>query len=66
MLAYGAITPHLRADGRIQYWILNCSSSRMRMTLKAQRGRIDAEANHTVAKATGGYQHVMRICEAYA
>ena len=65
MLAYGAIEPCRLENGRIQYWKLNCSATRMKLALNAQRGRIDAEANHTVMRGLGGFSHRMRICASY-
>jgi hypothetical protein len=57
LLAYKALEPVTRQDGKPQYWRLVKPLARIRMALKAGRGRMDAEANHTVRRvnvANGG------------
>ena len=65
MLSMGTIVPKLKANETVAYWKLNGPVARVRLALKAQRGRIDAEANHTVQLGVAGFAHVMRICETY-
>jgi len=65
MIAMGAIEPKKKANDTLAYWKLTGAVARVRLALKAQRGRIDAEANHTVQRGVAGFSHVMRICESY-
>ena len=66
MLAMGTIAPKKKASGAVAYWKLTGAVARVRIALKAQMGRIDAEANHTVMRGLGGFSHRMRICESYS
>lgn len=65
MLAMRSITPKLKASGEVAYWTMCAPVARVRFALKAQRGRLDAEANHTVQRGVAGFAHVMRICASY-
>ena len=65
MLAMRSITPKCKANGEVAYWTMCAPVARVRFALKAQRGRLDAEANHTVQRGVAGFAHVMRICETY-
>ena len=70
LLAYKALEPVTRQDGKPQYWKLIKPVARIRMALKANRGRMDAEANHTVRRvnvANGGqyFEHRPQVAAQY-
>jgi hypothetical protein len=66
MIAMKAIKPKLKGNGDLAYWVMVGPVARVRMALKAQRRRVDAEANHTVQRGVAGFAHRMWVCESYA
>ena len=69
MLAYRALQPIRLESGKLKAWKLVKSIQHVRTILKSERGRLDAEGNHTVrrVKAPVGsyYEHRMDVCEGY-
>ena len=69
MLAYKALQPIRLESGKLKAWKLVNSIQHVRTILKSERGRIDAQDNHTVrrVKAPVGsyYEHRMDVCEGY-
>ena len=70
MLAYGALEAVLQENGKPRYWKLVKPIAQIRMALKANRGRMDAEANHTVRRvnvANGGqyFEHRPQVAAQY-
>jgi len=70
MVAYKALEPVFQSNGKPRYWKLVKPMPLIRMALKANRGRMDAEANHTVRRvnvANGGqyFEHRMNVAAQY-
>ena len=69
MLAYKALQPVRMANGKLKAWKLIKPIQHVRMILKSERGRLDAQDNHTVrrVKAPVGsyYEHRMDVCAGY-
>jgi len=69
MLAYKALQPVRMANGKLKAWKLCKPIQHVRTILKSERGRVDAQDNHTVrqVKAPVGsyYEHRMDVCAGY-
>jgi hypothetical protein len=69
LLAYRALEPKRLETGKINAWKLIKPIQQVRTILKSERGRLDAEGNHTVrrVKAPIGsyYEHRMEVCAGY-
>lgn len=69
MLAYKALQPVRMANGKLKAWKLIKPIQQVRTILKSERGRLDAEGNHTVrrvkASVSSYYEHRMDVCAGY-
>ena len=69
LLAYRALEPKRLENGKLNAWKLIKPIQHVRTILKSERGRLDAQGNHTVrrVKAPVGsyYEHRMDVCEGY-